>query len=148
MDVRARFDIDPIVDLGRGRKAPSLLRLPQGAARGGASWPRWWASGPRVCPKRAPPREAEPDALPPATRSKATCPRLPTSARGAFTDRWAYEAQREGDRTTLRVTREYIANCVTRMLSRGNWKDLEALERGGGRGDLRAQVGWGEESCG
>lgn len=61
-------------------------------------------------------------------------------SQGALTYRSSYQVQREGDRTTLKVTREYIANCATRKLSRGDWKDLEALKVVVAR-DLRAQVG-------
>jgi hypothetical protein len=61
-------------------------------------------------------------------------------SQGALTYRSSYQVQREGDRTTLKVTREYIANCATRNLSRGDWKDLEALKVVVAR-DLRAQVG-------
>jgi hypothetical protein len=61
-------------------------------------------------------------------------------SQGALTYLSSYQVQREGDRTTLKVTREYIANCATRKLSRGDWKDLEALKVVVAR-DLRAQVG-------
>ena len=61
-------------------------------------------------------------------------------SQGALTYRSSYQVQREGDRTTLKVTREYIANCASRKLSRGDWKDLEALKVVVAR-DLRAQVG-------
>jgi hypothetical protein len=140
MDVRARFDIDPIVDLGSGRKAPSLLRLPQGAAPGGLSrLAKGEGERPRVCRSE---RHYEKMSLtlPAGHLIEGSLPEAANFSQGALTYRSSYQVQREGDRTTLKVTREYIANCASRKLSRGDWKDLEALKVVVAR-DLRAQVG-------
>ena len=140
MDVRARFDIDPLVDLGSGRKAASLLRLPQGAAPGGLSrLAKGVGERPHACRSERH-HEKLSLTLPAGHVIDGSLPEAVNFSQGALTYRSSYQARREGGRTTLTVTREYIANCATRKLSRGDWKDLEALKVVVAR-DLRAQVG-------
>jgi hypothetical protein len=98
-----------------------------------------WAEVARVCRSERH-HEKMSLALPAGHVIEGGLPEGANFSQGALTYRSSYQVQREGDRTTLKVTREYIANCATRKLSRGDWKDLEALKVVVAR-DLRAQVG-------